>query len=262
MRLDKDKYLSHIRDDDEKISMRRVLDLIEMAVNKFITVHTNFLDPNLVELSKSILNRFDEIEYKVIGGFDNAERNVVCIYNVHSFYDDEENIPLRALFIKTNTENITHRDVLGSILGLGITRDKVGDISIGEDGVTVVLLEEIADYVKYNLEKVRRENVTISDVDLDELESIEEAGTTKSIILASLRLDAAVSEVYNLSRDTAQKLIRAELVKVNHAAVDKTHHLLEEGSLVSVRGKGRFKIISIDGYTKKDRVKLTIFRPE
>lgn len=262
MKLDKDKYLQHIRDDEEKITMRRVLDLIEMAINKFTLVHTNFLDPNLVELSKSILKRFDEIEYKVFGGFDNAERNVVFINNVHSFYDEDETNPLRALQIELNTEKITHRDVLGSVLGLGITRDKVGDIHIKEGEIKIVLLEDIADYVKYNLEKVKRENVKIYDIPLSELGSIEELGTSQNIIVASLRLDAVISEVYNLSRDTTQKLIKSEFVKVNHAVEDKTHHQVDAGNLISVRGKGRFKIVSLDGYTKKNRIKMAIFRPE
>lgn len=261
MKLDKDKYLLHITDDEEKISMRRVLDLIEMAINKFTSVHTNFLDPNLIELSKSILNRFDEIEYHVLGGFKNAERNVVFINNVHSFYD-EEDTPLRALSILTNTDNVTHRDVLGSILALGISREKVGDISVEDGEIQIVLLEDISQYVKYNLEKIKRENVKIFDLELSELTSVHETGNYSNVIVASLRLDAVVSEVFNLSRDTTQKLMKAELVKVNHAVVDKTHHQISEGSLVSVRGKGRFRVESIGGYTKKNRVKLEIFRPQ
>lgn len=262
MRIDKDQYLHHINGLEEKQAMRRVLDLIEISLNRHIITYTDFLDPNSVRLSESILNRFDDIKYDIDGGFINSERKIISIYSWYYFYEKNQDSPLRAAEVVCNTDVINHRDVLGSLLGLGIVRDKVGDIAIYDGYIHVVLHKDIFDFVLLNLTKIKHENIEIKEIPLNKLGEIIEKGIHKDIISSSKRLDNIISEVYNISRNEASRLIEGNQVKLNYKAELTSHSSVEEGDLVSVRRKGRFRVKAYNGKTKKDRLKLTIFQPE
>ena len=55
-------------------------------------------------------------------------------------------------------------------------------------------------------------------------------------------------------------MIRAELVKVDHAVETRARRPpSEEGSLVSARGLGRFRVQEVTGLTRKGRVGLRLF---
>ncbi|MDO5028256.1 MAG: YlmH/Sll1252 family protein [Bacillota bacterium] len=260
MKINKDEYLLHLHDEKEKKAMKRVLDLVEITINRHSITYTDFLEPNLVEAAKSILNRFDQISYSIDGGFENAERNIISIYSWYYFYE-EKDLPLKALELKGNIENLDHRDVLGSLLGLGIVREKIGDIGFFPDSIKLVVSTDISTFILYNLNKVKHENIKVQEIPLADLGEIQVAGIDKDLIVSSLRLDQLVAEAYNLSRSQAQKLVASGLVKVNFSTEEKGHKNLEEGDLVSVRKKGRFKIKKINGLTKKGRIKTTIFYP-
>ncbi len=124
-----------------------------------------------------------------------------------------------------------------------------------------MVFSDISDFIVYNLDRIRHEKVDFKKIALNNLEKAEEEYREKFVIVSSMRLDAVISEAFNLSRSESDKFIKSELVKVNYSTISKGHYELKEGDLVSVRRKGRFKIHSIDGLTKKDRVKLTLFFP-
>ncbi len=262
MIINKEEYLLHVNGEEEIKSMRRILDLIEITINRHNVTYTDFLEPNLISLAKSILNRFEEIDYVIEGGFENAERQIISIFSWYYFYEENKDSHIFPVEIKGNIKNLKHKDVLGSILGLGIVRDKVGDIGFFEDSIKVTLSKDISDYVLFNLNKIKRENVVVKPISLKDLGKIKEEGIFKDIISSSMRLDAIVSEAYNLSRSDSQKLIQSNLVKVNYSEENKTSKNIELNDLISVRGKGRFRVASIDGMTKKERIKLKIFYPQ
>lgn len=260
MRIDREKYLSFISDDAEKLALKRILDLAEITLNRHIITHSNFLEPNIIFNAKSILNSFDELEYTSSGGFKNPERQIISIYQSYENIEDLD-IPIIGLESEIDTTKISHRDILGSVLGLGIVRDKIGDISILDNKIQLVVFSDISDFIVYNLDRIRHEKVDFKKIALNNLEEAEEEYREKFVIVSSMRLDAVISEAFNLSRSESDKFIKSELVKVNYSTISKGHYELKEGDLVSVRRKGRFKIHSIDGLTKKDRVKLTLFFP-
>lgn len=262
MIINKEEYLFHVSGEKELKSMKRILDLIEITINRHNIIYTDFLEPNLIELAKSILNRFDEIAYEISGGFSNAERQVISIFSWYYLYDKNKDSNISAIEIKGNIEALSHKDVLGSILGLGIVRDKLGDIGFFQDSIKVVLSNDVLDYVLLNLKKIKKENVEVRQIPLNQLGAIEEKGNFKDIIVSSLRLDSVISEAFNLSRSDAQKLIFSKLVKVNFNEETKASKGIREKDLISVRKKGRFRIASINGFTKRNRVKVRIFYPE
>ena len=152
----------------------------------------------------------------------------------------------------------SHRDFLGSILNLGINREKIGDILIHENYAQVVVKEEIYNFVIFSLERVGKEKVKVKQIPLKTLKQGNIEYKDIYTTVPSLRLDALVSGGWNLSRDDSQKLIKSNRVKVNWEPIDKVSKEVEEGDTVSTRGYGRFILHSIEGISKKGRIRIVI----
>ncbi|MBU5440366.1 RNA-binding protein [Tissierella sp. MSJ-40] len=257
MRLDRDKYISHIQDRDKIMEMRKVIDKVEIVCNNYSIETTDFLDPYERKLAKSILNSFDEISYYETGGLKEGERQVIVIY---PYYYDKENIDdyIVGLKIEGNLERLSHKDFLGAILHLGIKRSKIGDILIHGNYVEVIVKKEISDFLLLNLDRVSNEKVKICIVSLDQISPSKIDYKEIKLTLSSFRLDVLISSTYNLSRQESQNIIKSGKVKVNWEPIDKSSKDLEEGDIVSVKGYGRCILYSIEGFSKKGRIKSTV----
>lgn len=257
MKLDKDKYIDHIIDKDQVLNMRKILDKIEIVLNKHIAQSTDFLDPYERRLGKSILNRFSEISYSETGGLKESERKIILIYPDYYQYDSQD-IDLTSFNIEGYIGKKSHRDFLGSIINLGINRDKIGDILIHEDYAQIIVKREISDFILYSLERVGKEKVSIKEIPLKDLrEGIVEYKDIKTTV-PSLRLDALISGSWNLSRTDSQKIIESGRVKVNWEPIDKVSKDIIEGSIISVKGYGRFIFYSVEGVSKKGRIRVIL----
>lgn len=257
MKIDRDKYTSHIRDNDKAMDMRRIIDKIEIVMNNHSFESTDFLDPYERLLAKSILNRFNEVSYLEKGGIPQAERQIITIYP--SYYNDvETSDEIVALRISGDIDELSHKDFLGAILNLGIKRTKVGDILVHEAHTDVVIKRDIGDFVLFNLEKVANKKVKLEEIRIDSLTPIDSLYKEIGKTLSSYRLDVYISSTYNLSRQESMDIIKSGNVKVNWESVDKPSKELEVGDTVSVRGYGRSILHSVEGLSKKGKVKANI----
>lgn len=142
---------------------------------------------------------------------------------------------------------------------LGVVREKVGDILVKESGADVIVMPEIVKYLLTNLSELTRlEKADIKEIQINELEKVEIKTKEYNIIVSALRLDNIIAELAKTSRMQAKELINQERVFVNFKNEIKQTKLLNEGDLVSIRGKGRFKISEIIGNTQKGRYILKI----
>ena len=257
MKLDREKYISHIQDNNRLIEMRQILDKIEIVMNKHLVESTDFLDPYSRLLAKSIMDQFSEIDYIEQGGLKEAERQIITIYPDYYYLEDAD-LNLVALRLKGNFHSLSHRDFLGSILGLGINRSKIGDILIHEDFTDIIVKKEISSFIEYNLEKVGNNKVDIEEIQLEDLIPGEISYKEIHKILSSYRLDVYISGTYNLSRQESTSLIKSGNVKVNWEPIDKISKEIEVGDIISIRGYGRSIFHSIDGLSKKGRIKSKI----
>ena len=257
MKIDKERYISHIQDNERLIEMRQILDKIEIVLNKHLVESTDFLDPYSRLLAKSILNQFPEIDYIEEGGLEEGERQIISIYPDY-YYPGDVDSSIVALRIRGNFSNLSHRDFLGSILGLGINRSKIGDILVHEDFTDIVIKKEISSFIEFNLEKVGNNKVSIEEIQLDDLIPVEITYKEIHKNLSSYRLDVYISGAYNLSRQDSTSLIKSGNVKVNWEPIDKISKEIEVGDIVSIKGYGRSIFHSIDGLSKKGRIKSKI----
>ena len=256
MTLDKEFYINHIQGEDYIFKMRKILDNVEMVLNNYRQETTDFLDPYERYLARSILNRFDEIIYNEDGGLDESERKVI---NIFPFYLGEDDIEEKISFLKIQypEANLSHKDLLGAILNLGIIREKIGDIYVHNDKSFIIVKKEIKDFLLYNLNKVSNYNVKNQDIKRSEIKVFQEDYKEVKKIVSSLRLDTIISSIYNMSRQNSLKIIKSDRIKINFKPVNKPAIELNEGDLISAKGYGRSKFYSINGISKKGNYNIT-----
>lgn len=239
----------------------KVLDKVESVCKSHTIRCTDFYDPYQISLCESILNNILDISYMIEGGYDKAERKVIVIYPEYmELY--KEDIPISGIKIEGKFENkdLTHRDFLGAILNLGLKREKVGDILVGDGQANIILRNELCDFIQLNLEKISKYKVDVGEIPFCELIEIEEDFKIIRATVASLRLDTIIGVGFGESRNAISKLIGNDRVKVNFKIVNQPSYVIEQGDMISFKGKGRIILDKIGNKTKKDRYQISIKR--
>ncbi|WP_419750290.1 RNA-binding protein [Terrisporobacter petrolearius] len=255
--MDKLKLTAHIKDIDLKNKMFRIIDKANGSLKNYDVRFSDFLNPFEVESAKAILNANDDLKYTVDGGYDESERKIVFIYPFYMDYEDI-NETLRFIQIEGNFKfkSISHKDYLGSLLSLGIKREKIGDIIIHENFCQVIVTFDICDFILMNLEKVARNNVKLKEIYRKEVVYNPPNYKEINFTVSSSRIDCIISGLYNISRQESAKLISNEKVQVNYEKITSCSKEIKSESLISVRGKGRSQINNIGSLTKKGKVKV------
>ena len=239
--------IDFVEDKSVKANIKKAISLLEKSFYTRKEVSSFFLNP----FELSVLNdiaKINNIEIVFLSCNKESERNIFIANPYSNDIDSKDYISV--LEFKQN--NINHPDVLGALLNLGLERNDIGDIYIGDGLCEFVVLNKDKDFVKFNLTKIKNERVNL-DFKKDNILSknkIEYIG--KRGFISSLRLDNIVSEFVNLSRSKAKTLIKRRLVKVNFQIIDNPSKIIEENSLISIRKEGRFIFDKVIGKSKKD----------
>lgn len=246
---------------DEKILLAKAADTVSLCEKQYIVKTLGFLTPAEAAIIKRNLPKIQgaaNVRLEFYGGYSDAERNIFAALPEY-FEDDDLRELISVLEISgRDTETLSHRDFLGSLLGLGLRREKIGDILRFPDKALVFVLSDIADYITSNLDKVGRRGVKIRRLNTGELEipsrGFEEIRTT----VAALRIDCIVAAALKTSRTVAVEAIKAKKVSVNWLECDSVSVQLKPGDIFSVRGAGRFKLSEQVNETKKGRLGICI----
>jgi RNA-binding protein YlmH len=220
---------------------------------------TDFLDPREQHILKTIIGENGNIKYQFFGGLSETERKRALImpdYFVPTLEDFQ--ITLFEINYPTKFVTIEHPKVLGTLMSLGLIRGKFGDILIKGARVQFLVSREINDYIKNNLESIGRATVQLKEVGLEEAIIPENSLYEQSVTVSSLRLDTVISGVLNLSRQKSLNIIQQGLVKVNWTLIENPSFECDMGDLLSVRGYGRVKILSVEGKTKKEKWRIIV----
>lgn len=220
---------------------------------------TDFLDPREQQIVESIIGTSnDELQIVSSGGSKHSERKRMIIAPFYEeVSDDMFQLRLKQATYHDKFISLEHRDVMGAFLSLGISREKLGDIFVGDGILQIIMAEEIAPYVKVNLTTVKNANISLDQKPLESFIEEEKNWVESDQTVSSLRLDVVLKEIYNMSRKDAANLISRKQVKVNFKVVDQGNFELFEGDLLSVRGKGRSKLVKLNGRTRKNRLRVT-----
>lgn len=261
--LNRQAALKRFVQPEDKLLLAKVLDQADLCLRRHEMRFTPFLSPGHIYKFSKTLENFDvNLKTVVFGGYADAERKVIgfCPDYMELLFSQ---FPLKAVEIEADkrfASNLSHRDYLGSVLGLGLDRDRTGDIIIDENKAWIIAFDDIADYVAANLFKVGRTSVKCTVKDIDGLEigkkEIKEIFST----VPSMRLDCILSSAFNLSRGGAKELLEAEKVQLNWDTVTSPSAAVSEGDVLSARGFGRAEVLEIRGKTKKDRIGVVLGR--
>lgn len=236
-------------------------DAARAAGRRGIPRFTRFLDPAEAAAARQ-LAREEDVSCTLWGGYEDAERAIACFHPREETVDPAQ-FPLVCLHsrILTRFGTITHRDLLGAFMALGLTRSCIGDMIIRDADAYLFATEEMADYIASALTSAGR--ISLSFAVLSEIPPMPEpSGTSFAGVVSSLRLDAVLACAYRLSRAEAAECIRSGLVKVDHLPCERVDAPLHEGAMLSLRGRGRVRLCSITGTTRKQRIGITLFRYE
>ena len=249
------------RDADERIFLARVLDKYEQSRNRNIPAHTDFLSPAEQRGALDLLHAAAVHDgFALLGGFERAERRLLCFLpSWQEEADDAEYMTaLRCTFRGDGT--LTHRDLLGSIMGLQITRGKIGDILVGDNSADLIVSCDIAGYLLQNLTSAGRVKLGVTQIDLGELAVPELNVKVIRDTVSTLRLDAVVGAGFSMSRARAQELIASGRVQLNHRETLKSDAGVAQGDVVSARGLGKLEVFEVGGLSKKGRTGITLHR--
>lgn len=249
----------HYRE-EEHLFVDQVLSWKDQVERSYLLKISDFLNPREQKIVRQIIGEKNvDLQLKFFGGNEYVERKRAIIA---PFYEELDQDDFELVLLESNYNDkflrIEHRDVMGAFLSLGIDRRKLGDIYAADGLVQIVTSEDIVPFVIANLSSIKNANLRFQTKGLDQLKVKEANWQEFDRTVSSLRLDAVVKEIYHLSRNDAARFIERSQVQVNHKVVEDAAYPVEVEDLISLRGKGRSKIIEENGLSRKGRNRITV----
>lgn len=246
---------------EEDLKFKKVIeDLYNRSYNNGVYAYTKFLDMAQGSLARQVTSAINPSLYEYFGGAANCDR-VVLRFGNEDLVGYAEAFPIVILEIRPINakfaDKLSHRDVLGAVLNLGITREVLGDIYIYEDRVYLMCLESVADFIISELVRIKHTTVAtrVSDIVPDQLEpNLREM----VLIVPSLRVDVLIAKIFHLSRNESELLFTREKVFINGKLCNKSGIPLKEGDIISARGYGKFIYDHEQSTTKKGNLSVVV----
>ncbi len=252
------------RDGEERLLLARTLDKLDAARLRSIPGCTPFLSPSQRAAVEALLNVCPPAGHLFFGGYEGAERTV-CAFLPDWLEEEDylagEDCPIRALRCTYPQDApLTHRDFLGAILGLGLDREKVGDLLLSPGSCDILVLQEVEPLLLRELSAAGRTPLKCRSIPLSaicprppEIKLIHDTVST-------LRLDAVAASAFSLSRAKAADAISSGRVQLNHRECLKPDRPVAQGDVLSCRGLGKCVVKPVGGLSKKGRVIIELER--
>lgn len=260
----REELLQAYTSEADRLFAAKALDKLTLAEKTWKVVPGDFCAPAQIHLLKQlVVRRASDAHAFFYGGYDFAERMRVC-FSRPECRPQSADFELAVLHVSGNFTffRVNHRDFLGALLGLGIRREKLGDVVAQDNGAYLVVDNLVAEHVRMSLTQVGRAPVTVEYSGLNSLQAWRPQFDSSTAIVASPRLDAITAAVYNLSRDEASALVERGLVKLNHITCQSGSKEVKPGDLISARGFGRVYVREFLGNTQKNRLRIRVERPK
>lgn len=246
---------------EDKMLLAKLWDKINNGMRRNIVASTGFLSPREQEMARFLFGLQPGLVS--FGGYEDAERRMLVYlpdYLDENFLhqDGSPVVCLRASWHQS--DDLSHRDLLGALMGAGIARETVGDICVGTNNCDFFVTDEIAPYILQNFTSAGRTKLSIRQIALNDV-SVPEP-ETKEIhdTVASMRFDSILSSGFRISRGQACQYIAAGKAAIDGLPCEKADKTISEGAKLSVRGLGKIKLRTVGGQTKKGRISITIDR--
>lgn len=257
---DRAKILRYFKASGDEQLAAKLLDLAEGANKTRKYRVSEFLDPHACNVAQIIAANFENIKLVTDGGFANAERVKVAYVAEDFFGQPEFDICFLLAAWDKRYYALSHRDVLGAFMGTGCKREALGDIVFVPEGAQLAVEKGLLNYLLGNLTQIGAAPIALTEIDREALLQKEERIKIIKASVADLRLDAVAAAGYGVSRSRMSDAIKSLNVKLNWKEVKKASQAVNEGDIISYRGRGRVEIAEIKGTTKKGRISLVLKR--
>lgn len=244
--------------DKEQLLKNRLTELAARADSRCIWTYSEFLtlaqQDELMRVERSL-----PCPVQLYGGLPAAERKI-AVFGSEELCASPAAPPIVCVRIEPVRQKfadaLTHRDFLGSLMALGIRREVLGDIAVLSNVGYLICLDSVSGYIADNLTEVRHTSVRCALCEMPEEVALPPEPV--ELVVASERLDAAVAAVFRLSRSEAQELISSERVFISGRMARSPSAEIRDGSVISVRGLGRFIYEGILRETRKGRLRIIV----
>ncbi|MCR5452739.1 MAG: RNA-binding protein [Lachnospiraceae bacterium] len=243
---------------EDQFFIKRLKDLSGTAYRRGIITYSDFLDQREISILKKEAGILDT-PFSLFGGYESAERCVAAFLG-RDLYDGEViDYPISFALIeplgRKFSDGFGHRDIMGSVLNLGIERKSIGDI-LPENPCGIFCISRMEEFITENLTRIRHTEVNCKAISVSEI-NYTPAFDEMSFTVSSNRLDAIVAGAAHLSRSDAENRIAKETVFVNNTIVGRTYSV-KENDIVTVRGIGKFVFRTWNGESKKGKLRAVI----
>ncbi|BEU87343.1 photosystem II S4 domain protein [Selenomonas sp. TAMA-11512] len=256
----RDKILRYYRGTEGEEVAVRLIEAAEQTSQSGKFRRTEFLDPYGQEIAEVIAANYSELTVSFEGGYPGAERQR-AIFRDRTF---EVEPPWEINVVKASWGggfyHLTHRDILGALMGLGIDRAVLGDFSIREGEVKIICDEKVSEFLLREVICIGSVKVTCTTDTLDSIPPKEERVKEIKATVASLRVDSIAAVGFGMSRSRAASDIEADKLKLNWQSVKSNSQTVKVGDVLSMRGRGRLEVAAITGMTKKGRTGVCLKR--
>ena len=258
--MDKSTIIAKIAQERaDQLLLARVWDKYEQMDRKNIPTATVFLSPREQQMAQAMLNAAGVRDgYLFDGGYEEAERKLLVFLPDWAESAEEQLVCLRAAF--HGAESLTHRDILGSLMGLGVTRERVGDILVSPHSADIVAAPSLREFFLREWTQAGRVKLTAEEIGRAELSVPQAQVKVIRDTVSSLRLDAVAATAFSMSRGRAAELIAAGKVNLDHVPCLKGDKLVAEGAVITARGLGKARLAQVGGLSKKGRIGITVER--
>lgn len=257
---DKEKLLRYYRSSGDGELAAKLVDLAEGVSRGAKVKVSDFLAPHAAVIAETVAAHYPAVRVDFFGGYDGAERVKAAF--MQQDFPGKPVYQIVALLIRWDKRfsSLSHRDVLGAVLGCGIDRDVVGDIVMVNEGCYVLVHEPMQRFLLASLTSVGSAMVTVSEAELESVPPKEEKVKEIRTTVASLRLDVIAAAGFGTSRTKMSDDIAADKIKLNWQDVRKGDQPVKAGDIISLRGRGRLEMAEVLGTTKKGRMSVLLRR--
>lgn len=231
---------------DDKLLYKQVTSQSFLALRDWQPRFSDFIYRSKAESLQQLLQRdHPEVFVFLWGGLEDLERVRVGMCPSGTLSPDDFPIGAIQMVFNPFAGQVSHRDVLGSLLGLGIERSKVGDILLFDGYAVVFADQQMAEHMATHLTKIGRNKVTVTRPDMASLFVPMEDYQTLTVSLDPLRLSTLAAKAFRQGRDHMGDLLKAKKITLNWAVTTKDNTRLVPGDTLSVRGHGKLVVQSI-----------------
>lgn len=258
--MSEERVHAHIVRPVEQPFLRRLSDWSHVVESRGRLVLTDFLTPR----EQILLVRHASqhaIHHRLHGGLPTNERRRAILLP-DDWPLEPSAFAIVVLEVRTSPlDPLTHGSVLGSLLGTGIERRKLGDLGLTDGTVRVLVCADIVPFLLANWTAIGRRTIAPAPLPTIDIPAWDEPLYERDVVdVTSLRADTVIAHACHLSRSKVQEALTKKQVTLNFAEFTDADTPVADGDILSIRGYGRVRIYTVIGETKSGRFRLEVGR--